>query len=120
MTTYPDLIISYLGSDMKSLCLILKLQRTSVGGREFSRISRRKRKQSFNWTGNVKKETIAMIKEIDNLLQNIILDQVMDLLREILNFRPFNSCILSVLLQKMQVSFLESDLPGSSEIKTKT
>ena len=95
-------------------------KRTSVGGREFSRISRRKRKQSFNWTGNVKKETIAMIKEIDNLLQNIILDQVVDLLREILNFRPFNSCILSVLLQKMQVSFLESDLPGSSEIKTKT
>ena len=77
MTTYPDLLISYLGYDMKSLCLILKLQRTSVGGREFSGISRRKRKQSFNWTGNVKKETIT--KEIDNLLQNIISDQIMDL-----------------------------------------
>ena len=79
MTTYPDLIISYLGSDMKSLCSILKLQRTSVGGREFSRISRRKRKQSFNWTGNVNKETITMIKEIDNVLLNIISDQIMNL-----------------------------------------
>ena len=69
MTTYPDLLISYLGSDMKSLCLILKLQRISVGGRVFSRISRRKRKQSFNWTGNVNKEAIPTIKEIDNLLQ---------------------------------------------------
>ena len=47
--------------------------------REFSGISRRKRKQSFNWTGNVNKETFTMIKEIDNLLQNIISDQIMDL-----------------------------------------
>ena len=77
MTTYPDLLISYLGSDMKSLCLVLKLQRTSVGELErISGISRRKGKQSFNWTGNVKKETIT--KEIDNLLQNIISDQIMD------------------------------------------
>ena len=79
MTTYPDLLISYLRYDMISLYLILKLQRKSVGGREYSRISRRKRKQSFNWTGYVNNESITMIKEINILLQNIISDQIMDL-----------------------------------------
>ena len=42
-----------------------------------SHFSQKERKQSFKWTGNVKKETIT--KEIDNLLQNIISDQIMDL-----------------------------------------
>ena len=80
MTTYPDLLISYLGYDMKLLCLILKLQNTSVGGIGF--LIKRKSPETSGLeisSNNISKKTIAMIKEIDDVLQNFISNQIMDL-----------------------------------------
>ena len=42
-------------------------------------VERKSKVSTVNWTGNVNKETITMIKEIDNVLLNIISGQIMDL-----------------------------------------